>query len=394
MNEQTAHMSNASKLFVTLCVVGQSVLYLYDYPIMHGTLSTLRLLCFLYVALRCRSIILPDKFGFMLLTYVGCLFYSTLRGAGNLFTVATIFINTYTLALMIKDSIQSSEDGYKDMMLILAKVFSFYIYVNFIAIVAEGGGGILIKDKYLLGGNYNQMGLTCLSAIYTNAIYYKQWGERKTSLICTCIAACGSPLIVGSMTSTVGLLILCAFLFVPKRLQRIGIITFFVVYVVFQAFTVFSMGDISQNKHVVYFVEQVLHKDMSFTHRASVWVFSLLLILRSPVWGYGTQDMAWYIDKLGGVTTAHNIFLQVMLDGGFVLLVVFLIIIFTTLFRLIRCKGEQNKLLIFGIINAFFMMMMETYPAVIIMNLIMIGNYYVEYIKNNDKLQHNNTPQE
>ena len=62
------------------------------------------------------------------------------------------------------------------------------------------------------------------------------------------------------------------------------------------------------NNFAVWFVEDILKKDMTFTDRARVWIEAVVLILDSSWYGYGIQPPEWF-DSHFNVLSAHNFIL-------------------------------------------------------------------------------------
>lgn len=99
------------------------------------------------------------------------------------------------------------------------------------------------------------------------------------------------------------------------------------------AFILTCIG-ITLNYLIVYFniqnyfsflIENILHKTLSLHDRTYIWEVVLAKIARSPVWGYGTmyERVKWY----SRILLAHNLWLQIMLAGGIVLTVSFIVLL-------------------------------------------------------------------
>ena len=68
--------------------------------------------------------------------------------------------------------------------------------------------------------------------------------------------------------------------------------------ILFQILVCFNGKGIENNKFMVWFIEDVLGKDITFTNRTQLWDAALRVIVDSPIWGYGFPDKIWYLSKM------------------------------------------------------------------------------------------------
>ena len=121
------------------------------------------------------------------------------------------------------------------------------------------------------------------------------------------------------------------------------------VYFGFALILLFILG----YAHLQTFLE-ILGKDPTFNGRTTIWIFSVYSILQSPILGYGYLAF-WRDDALSDyvgwdMPHAHNHFLDVTLDVGFLGLFVFLIVLIR-LYAKIYLLYRINK----NISDIFFM---------------------------------------
>ena len=118
---------------------------------------------------------------------------------------------------------------------VLSNVFSFYIYANFILLIVYPDGLWMSANgvsQYLIGGNYNQMGLALIVGNVSNIIYSMLLRKKTINSICCFIISIATVIFLGSMTATLGLVILGLFLpFMSRNIAR-GLILFFLLFVV------------------------------------------------------------------------------------------------------------------------------------------------------------------
>ena len=119
-----------------------------------------------------------------------------------------------------------------------------------------------------------------------------------------------------------------------------------------------------------YIIQDLLHKDMTLTGREYIFTASISIFLEHPLWGYGYESSI-IEDRLSGVfmgfNSAHNSFLQILINTGLIGSIIFFLIVFLSLTILDRNKNERNVSIYFGIIALF---------AGGLVNLVLLTNYF------------------
>ena len=231
---------------------------------------------------------------------------------------------------------------------------------------------------YILGGNYNQFGSRSLLAIILSLICVKKSKWFFLLLIPCIVISIALPTIVGSMTSTTSItLFLLACLVPSHRLRRMGIITLFIVVALFQIFVCFNGKGIENNDFMVWLVEDVLNKDITFTHRTHMWDSSLRATAESPIWGYGYPDKDWYLTHLTSFSVgSHNMLFAILLYGGIIALGIYLYALVTSCHKTAQVNDYQSDCILLGLAILCLMMLMEVYTTSIVFLFFIIAEYY------------------
>lgn len=106
------------------------------------------------------------------------------------------------------------------------------------------------------------------------------------------------------------------------------------------------------------FVQDTLHKDLTFTGRTDIWAMVLLYISQKPLWGWGiieSETGASMMKNLSFVN-AHNQWLQVLWQGG-----IFLFVIYAFLYVLLlrRLSNQFHDKLTFTAAFVFLAFLIE-----------------------------------
>lgn len=269
---------------------------------------------------------------------------------------------------------------------------SLCIYVNFVHLLTHPMLWVLEGQKdaagYLLGNNYNQMGCRMMIALATSVLctkYSKFWIINSIVLGITCII---TLLLVKSMTSLSMIIIFLVYCLIPSsKLRKVGIYSLLTVLVLFQVFVVFNGNGLENNELAVYIVNDILQKDITFTHRTDMWDSAMRVIIESPIWGWGFVKEEWFTSHMSSFAYGpHNFILSLFIFGGVLLFAVFIMIVYYTIISVKAYINERiGQYVIFSAVCLYFMGLMEMYPFTI-MFYILIVMYYYQYTdkKNNN----------
>lgn len=241
----------------------------------------------------------------------------------------------------------------------------------------------LIPDEkeiavYIFGGNYNQMGIRILVALVVNFLCLRISKAFYYLLIPSIIAGITIPIMVGSMTAVTCITLFLLLCLIPSTNLRRTSVKFLLFFVaLFQIFVCFSGNGIEHNEFAVWFVEDVLGKDITLTNRTHMWDSALRLIADSPLLGYGYPDKDWYLAHMTSFAIGpHNILLATLIYGG---VIAFAIYLFLLVFSIVKVAGVHNfhgDCLLVAISTSCMMMLMEAYPLPIIFCIFTLAEYY------------------
>ena len=135
------------------------------------------------------------------------------------------------------------------------------------------------------------------------------------------------------------------------------------------------------NSLIIKFISNITNK-RNFTGRDFLWNEAIQLIIESPLIGYGRR-IEDYLKVWGGTYSSHNIFLETMLQGGIIALILLIRIILNTLKDISRLNNKQVKKISFVTLFILLIsMMMEANVHSVYLFSIMA---MVNYIKKNER---------
>lgn len=286
---------------------------------------------------------------------------------------------------------------YKDrihiIVIAMAVFLSFCVYANFIHFILHPNLWLIEEEKsaggYLLGNNYNGMGFRFILAVTFCFVCLKYSWKWIFNLVPVIILSVVPLVLTGSKTSLAGLTILAVFSVIPSlRLQKIIANAAFIGFILFQVFVVFSGKGLENNELAVYIVEDVLDKDITFTYRTYLWDMTMQKIAESPIWGFGFLDDEWYNSniKISVGTGPCNFILSMLLNGGMILVLLFVAVIVMVIYRL-SINGDRMSIFIkMSVATIMIMHLMEMQSYAFVFFLLTLG-YYSQYITSELKKQ-------
>lgn len=236
------------------------------------------------------------------------------------------------------------------------------------------------KDNtgYLLGGNYNGMGCRALLAILANIICLKftRWGWL--TLIPLVVMSVADLFAVQSMTSVTCVLLFLALCLIPSnRLLRLACSGLLVAIILFEFLVCFSGKGLENNDLAVWFIVDVLDKDITFTNRTEMWDSALRVIIDSPIWGYGMPDVVWYTSNMSSFAIGpHNMVLGVIIYGGVIAFVMYILLYIISLSKLLKHTDRSSNIIYAAVVVLSLMMLMEAYPIHIIFYFLLMAYSY------------------
>lgn len=350
---------------VFLCSVmfflyGQVFLFMDAIPILGIIFSIVRVALFVSALALFFWRFTVLKYEGLLLLYSVIIFLITALKGGDLVVLASHFMNVAILWVLFKLY-------YRNEPVLFLKcssiVLSIFAYVNFILTLLFPNG--LMSSKFLLGGNYNQMGAILLLTMVVHAVYCQLKGRYDFNMFSLVVVSLITVLFVGSMTSSVSLILFSLFLLIAK--SRISHLLFnvFFVSVVLMNIGLLVLQISIENSYVVYFIEDVLHKDLTFSGRVSIWIEAVDMISRSFLFGYGMRSMEWY-DFHFNALTPHNFIISLFLKGGIVIFLLFALLVGVAVNRARIYNNNIIDIVMMSSCILLLMMTMETYPIFIV----------------------------
>lgn len=168
----------------------------------------------------------------------------------------------------------------------------------------------------------------------------KNRGKKRYGTICMLIAVFAFELFRGD--SATNIVIICTYL-ILILIQRVFSLR--VLKVIVTGITVFiNVFCLTGGKFTIFQgLFSLLGKDITMSNRLNIWNSGMDIWMKRNIWGYGFLENGYYIKVGGSMFEAHNMVLQQLLQGGVVLLILWVILLCFVI------KSEKSKMNIVGL---------------------------------------------
>lgn len=261
--------------------------------------------------------------------------------------------------------------------------------INFVSIHFMANGFYLdtsfIPRKVYLFGIANQQGIVLLFSLGLFLIVLKiSNGVKKIAaivgIICVminCFTLKSATLLITSSL----LLVLILFFLNTKLYKYISIKTMLVVYYLVWFLTVF----VKISKYMSFLFVNILGKSADLSYRTILFDNAINLIKAKPWLGYGVRDGLYLYRNIGIAIvrqSSHNLFLQILIEGGIVSLFIFTAILFTSAKRLSKFHDDYfSSVLSISIIAILILSLSEVFGGLTPLYILLSMGYMYPYIR-------------
>lgn len=321
--------------------------------------------------------------------YLAFVTLSTVLHGKNYWAILNHVVTIVSFCMLLELSLRRSPMVTMDMLFYPLTVL---ILANFLLECVYPGGvctGGTYNYSYNLLGIDNLLAPLLIPYMFLTALRSTMLhGDLDWVSYCMLGVSALSLLLVWSATGLMGLAVALVFLlfFYQRRWQTLfnGATAMLSGVSLFFAVVLYRLQDV-----FAFLIEGVLHKGLSFTGRTEIWDTAIDNILRSPALGYGlAQSGKVYRLRKHKYYHAHNVFLEVLMEGGFCALLCFLMMLASAVKPLmIHRKHPYACLISAGLMACGIMTTMEPFldsNGLLIYALVFLGYHIGTLISGTD----------
>ena len=274
----------------------------------------------------------------------------------------------------------------------ISKLYTFLALMNLLFLLfvpslfssLDFGGG----EMYFLGGE-NLIGYPLLMGLFFTSLKSYFINDSKCLIFYLLIYSI-TIFTIFSGSNVIGFL--CALLLLlPNPLRKIVLslslnklsLIFAVLFTV--VIILDNLMNVLESPLFSYVIEEVLGKDVTLTNRTIIWSIVLLGFFESPIFGHGIVDTVnlFYISERWseGYFSAHNQILQSLYEGGVLLFLAFIPIIWWLSNALKQCDSQMSNIFKAIFCALLVMFMGEAAGLDKLLSLIVVGIPLVSIMK-------------
>lgn len=247
------------------------------------------------------------------------------------------------------------------------------LIVNILYMIFAQGIKMSIGEVYPLGLRINFTNYVYLAILF--AVIYDNYVLGKwISKVTVVVIILGILNLTYKMVATglIGMIIALIFFVLFFVLKPKKYWPFFLMPII--AFFSIVVYQNTKSGYLIDFLD-LFGKDLTFNNRIYIWESALEAIKNKSILGYGTADL--FVDAVNGYHPAHNEILNVLLYGGIIALILFVLLHFAVIKS---NEGKTSFLTAFfmgTLISICFMMITEIQSTYNGFYLIMVLGYYI-----------------
>ena len=265
----------------------------------------------------------PDKFFLMILVYQVCTLSSTIIN-GNLY-LSNISTAANTLGAVLLFDYYLKYGKAKDFLSVVEALFSIWIIINFISIIIFSNG-IYIDDRgwnenWFLGYKSRHI-YYYIPFLYIQSVLSALNGKKcKKKFYVFFLIIISSVYLSTSKTGLLALLfsfVLIVFFRNKNVSCKLSIRNVYIVSAVISYLIVF----LEFQKNFEFLIVDILNKDLTMHARSYIWNLAIKFFHESPIIGNGLISFS-DLFSTWTVTQMHNMYMDILVVGGIMLLAVF-----------------------------------------------------------------------
>ncbi len=189
----------------------------------------------------------------------------------------------------------------------------------------------------------------------------KRNGKLKWSAILVGVICLIGIFVAGSKTSSIALLVFLVAIIISVKIGKISLPGVAVVFVVSMSIS-YLIVILQIQTYFADFIQNTLHRDLTFTGRTVIWDAALEAFFDSPILGNG---MLVYMPASSDWTTtqAHNAFLNILANGGIIGLALFVLMFALVAQKMFQIGKHSYKEVIYGGMIAYGIVFITEMPS-------------------------------
>ncbi len=330
-----------------------------------------------------------SNFVILIIIFSFFLIIPTLIYSGNIFSCLAMGATTTALVmyteLLMDDSIDKMFKSY-------INLFDAYIIINsiFIILFPHGLNNTTLHEVYFLGID-NRFIFYYLPAILFHFCYsYLKYDKLRKIDITIYIVALVTLIYRWSVAAALGLLLYIPFflIIINRSWPWIDKVCNIFTYIGTMLVANIAIIILKIQNLFKWLIVDILHKDLTFSARTTIWEKVLPWIYKRPIIGNGYEYLETTLAKSNGANHPHNYMLTLLYRGGIIYFCLFLSLLVISGYKMMNYNYHKvTKTIAFTIFVVLFLSLMDSFDFAIFFVIIQMGYNIEKILTNNYKMK-------
>ena len=325
-----------------------------------------------------------NAYSYAMIAFYVSLGISTYLGSSEYKSYIVYFVQALTATLFVEVALKRKKI---EAVVVIRNVLFFFLLINLITLIlfSQGLGVYGYNESsdnyyYFLGLRIAFTPFILTELLLSHIVDYLQ--EKKLSSFTRMSFAVGllTLFIEKIATGLLAIVIIYALMFLVRRKNiKLNMYAIYLIYAI--GFILIVVYNIQYKlPFFSYLLEDVMHKDLSFDNRTTIWASTIAAFLKQPLFGYGVTGGGGVLVEFKyrvATLSAHNQILNTLYEGGIVSFVFFVIMFGVVAEKIKKCFSLKLNRLYSCFLIGYLMIMfteVQTTKALLFITLSIITN--------------------
>lgn len=325
-----------------------------------------------------------NGYSYATIAFLVSLGISTYLGSGEYKSYIVYFVQALTVTLFVEVSLKKKRI---EVVAVIRNVLFFFLLINLITLVLfpQGLGVYGYNESsdnyyYFLGLRIAFTPFILTELLLSHIVDYLQEKNLSSFTKMSFVVGLLTFVIEKIATGLFAITIIYALMFMVRRKNiKLNMHVIYLIYAI--GFVLIVVYNIQYKlPFFSYLLEDVMHKDLSFDNRTTIWASTIAAFLKQPLFGYGVTGGGGVLVEFKyrvATLSAHNQILNTLYEGGIVSFVFFMIMFGVVADNIKKCFSLKLNRLYSCFLIGYLMIMfteVQTTKALLFITLSIIAN--------------------
>lgn len=325
-----------------------------------------------------------NGYSYAIIAFFVSLGISTYLGSGEYNSYIVYFTQALTATLFVEVEMKKKKI---EVVIVIRNVLFFFLLINLMTLIAfpQGLGVYRYNESsdnfyYFLGLRIAFTPFILTELFLSHVVDYMQGKSFSSFTRISFVIGLLTFFIEKIATGLFAIIIIYALMFLIRR-KNIKFNMYIIYFIYAIGFVLIVVYNIQYKlPFFSYLLEDMMHKDLSFDNRTTIWASTIAAFLKQPLLGYGVTGGGGILVEFKyrvATLSAHNQMLNTLYEGGIVSFILFMIMFGVVAEKIKKCFSLKLNRLYSCFLIGYLMVMfteVQTTKALLFITLSIIAN--------------------